>query len=314
MTQQRFLVVIADDFGIGPGTSAGILELAARGLVTGSVLLVNSPFAEIAVSAWRDANTPMELGWHPCLTLDGPILPPGRVASLVQGDGRFWPLGTFLKRLFLGRIVPAEVEAELRAQYDRFRELVGQPPTLVNAHHHVNLFHPVSAILMDVLAGNNASEKPLPFLRRIREPWKMLWRIRGARKKRWLLNLLGRPLAKMQAARGFPGADWFLGITDPPWLRDPQFLVRWLTRMPGHVLELTCHPGHSDATLIGRECRARAALLQRRTDEFALLDHPSFLEACRRLGLMLVSPRELSQSPMRKASEAACSTRKSHAA
>src|SRR5437588_127944 len=44
----RCLVVVADDFGIGPATSRGILDLAAKGLVTGTVLLVNSPYAEEA--------------------------------------------------------------------------------------------------------------------------------------------------------------------------------------------------------------------------------------------------------------------------
>jgi len=53
MDATRFLVVIADDYGIGPETSRGILELAVRNLITGTVLLVNSPYAEEAVRAVR---------------------------------------------------------------------------------------------------------------------------------------------------------------------------------------------------------------------------------------------------------------------
>ena len=53
---QRFLVVTADDFGIGPATTHGILELALQGRVTATVLLVNSPHAEAAVRAWRQAS------------------------------------------------------------------------------------------------------------------------------------------------------------------------------------------------------------------------------------------------------------------
>src|SRR5262245_9137857 len=78
---QRHLVVIADDFGIGPGTSEGILRLSQRGLVTGSVLLVNSPHAEAAVRAWKHSGAGLELGWHPCLTLDRPVSPPGSVPT-----------------------------------------------------------------------------------------------------------------------------------------------------------------------------------------------------------------------------------------
>src|SRR5579864_4465488 len=209
MGQQHYLIVVADDFGIGPETSHGILETAAKGLVTGSVLLANSPYAEQAVKIWRQAGEPMEIGWHPCLTLDGPILPASKVPSLVNPQGTFWPLDRFLKRLFLGRVQPAEMEAELLAQYYRFCELVGHPPTMVNVHQHVNVFHPVGAILLEILRKC----RPLPYLRRVQEPWRTLLGIPGARKKRMFLTMLGKPLARWQQARGFPGNDWLIGIT-----------------------------------------------------------------------------------------------------
>src|SRR5262249_14499418 len=104
--EARHLIVTADDFGIGPATSRGILELAAEGLVTCTVLLVNSPHAENAVEAWRRAGRRPELGWHPCLTLDRPVLPAWEVPSLVRPDGTFWPLGRFVGRLLFGLIQP----------------------------------------------------------------------------------------------------------------------------------------------------------------------------------------------------------------
>jgi predicted glycoside hydrolase/deacetylase ChbG (UPF0249 family) len=296
MMQQRYLVVIADDFGIGPATSAGILELAGRGLITGSVLLVNSPYADQAVRAWRQAGMPMELGWHPCLTLDRPILPASQVPTLVQRDGTFYSLGRLIKRLFLGRVAAADIEAEFRAQYGRFCDLVGRAPTIVNAHQHMNLFHPVGSILLDVLAR----KRPLPYVRRIREPWSMLLKIPGARKKRLFLTLLGRPLARQQLARGYPGNDWLMGITDPRWVKDPRFLVRWLEKIPGAVVELGCHPGHWDTTLIGRDCEAHDGLAERRVDELHLMSQPSFVETCRRMGFVLVASGQWA-SHLRKA-------------
>ena len=94
---QRYLLITADDFGIGPDTSRGILDLAARGAVTSTVLLANSPFAAEAVAAWRKAGGRLELGWHPCLTLDRPVTPPDRVPSLVDDAGRFLTLTPFLR-------------------------------------------------------------------------------------------------------------------------------------------------------------------------------------------------------------------------
>lgn len=286
--RMRYLVVVADDFGIGPAVSQAILELAVEGLISGTVLLVTSPYAEQAVHAWRRAGCPVELGWHPCLTLDRPILPAERVPSLVGPDGCFWPLRHFLWRVLTGRLRAREVRAELRAQYRRFYELVGRPPRLVNAHQHVQLFPPVGAELSDLLGRCQR----LPYWRRIREPWWLLLRIPGARLKRFWLNLLGRWHGRWQDRLGFPGNRWLAGITDPPWVQDPQFLVRWLRCLPGQVVELTCHPGYFDRSLLGRDCQEGDGQLQRRVRELELLRHPSFREVCRQAGFHLVRPGE----------------------
>jgi predicted glycoside hydrolase/deacetylase ChbG (UPF0249 family) len=301
LSGQRFLVVTADDYGIGPATSEGILDLAQRGAVTSAVLLVNSPYAEQAVGRWRQAGLPMELGWHPCLTLDRPVLPGSQVPSLVDADGRFHALGTFMKRVLLKRIRPTEVEAELNAQYDRFLDLMGHSPSVVNSHHHVQVFKPIGAILRRVLRR----AAMLPYMRRIREPWRTLTWIRGARLKRLFLSWLGRHDAWHQRRAGFPGNDWLAGITDPPWVADAEFLVRWLARVPGDVVELTCHPGHYDATLVGRDCTLDDGQLERRVNEFHLLEGPSFKEACRQAGLTVVAPASLLRLHFRGQSHAA---------
>jgi predicted glycoside hydrolase/deacetylase ChbG (UPF0249 family) len=289
--RQRYLLVTADDDGIGPATSQGILDLAGSGPVTGSVLLVTSPHAQEAVQSWRRAGKPMELGWHPCLTLDRPLTPACRVPSLVGPDGRFWPLGQFMRRLWLQKIQHTELEMELRAQYECCHDLLGRSPSLVNAHHHVQVFAPVGRILRQILQHGS----PLPYLRRIREPWQTQLRIPGARTKRVFLSLLGRGQARRQQRSGFPGNDWLAGVTDPPWVSDPAFLERWLTRIPGKVVELTCHPGYLDMSLVGRDCTLEDGHLQRRIHELHRLQQPSFKEACRRAGFTLVRPSELSK-------------------
>ncbi len=291
MDGMRYLVVTADDYGIGPATSQGILDLAARGLVTGAVLLVNSPHAEAGVRRWKQSGVPLELGWHPCLTLDRPVLPAARVPNLVGPDGRFHPLGTFLRRLIRCKVSPDEIAAELHAQHDRFCELVGRPPTVVNAHHHVHIFPPVGRILLDVLSRS----RPLPYVRKVREPWAVLRSVPGARLKRAFLSFAGRRAARQQEERGFPGNDWLAGITDPAWVSDPEFLTRWLAHVPGRVVELTCHPGYLDTTVAGRDGSLADGQLQRRVCELELLRSPSFRDACRRAGFTLIAPSALAQ-------------------
>jgi predicted glycoside hydrolase/deacetylase ChbG (UPF0249 family) len=286
---RRQLVVTADDFGIGPATSHGILDLAAQGRVTCTVLLVNSPHADQAVRAWRQAGATLELGWHPCLTLDRPVLSAAAVPSLVDEDGRFLALGPFLRRLCLGDVNPDHLAAELHAQYGRFLDLVGHAPAVINAHHHVQAFAPVGSILLDLLAR----QRPRPYVRRLRESWRTLRHVPGARGKRAVLSALGGRLARRQRGAGFPGNDYLVGISDPVHVADPAFLVRWLRHTAGGVVELMCHPGHPDRTLLGRDATPADGQLERRVQEYHLLRQPQFLQACADAGFTLAAPSGL---------------------
>jgi predicted glycoside hydrolase/deacetylase ChbG (UPF0249 family) len=252
------------------------------------VLIVNAPDAERAVRAWQAATPPADLGWHPNLTLDRPILPPAEVPTLVRPDGTFWSLGSFLRRICFALIRREEVRAEWIAQYRRFVELVGEPPALVNSHQHVGLFPPCDTPLLEVLDEFRAR----PYLRRVTERVRTLVGVPGARLKRTALTLMGRRAANRAAARGFVGCDWLVGVTDPAWVASPRFWERWLTRVgPTGSVEVCCHPGHEDPTLVGRDCDAGAGVL-RRPRELALLRDPSFRAACDRAGLAPMRPSE----------------------
>jgi predicted glycoside hydrolase/deacetylase ChbG (UPF0249 family) len=288
MNPARHLVVVADDLGIGPETTRGIIELAVAGAVTGAVLLANSPHAEEAVRAWRRAGPQADLGWHPCLTMDEPAAPASEVASLVGPDGRLGPLPRFLRRWLLGSLRAEHVARELSAQFDRFRALTGGLPALVNAHQHIALFHPVGTILRRLLRPL----RPRPWLRRVREPWGLLAGLGGARVKRLGLSLLGRGLARELEQEGFPGSDWLLGIGSP--CADPNFFARRLARAPGRVVELMCHPGHADPTLAGRDVSARH-WPDPRAAELHALAAPPFRAACQRAGFRLTRPTELTR-------------------
>lgn len=301
MDATRPLFVIADDFGIGPQTSRGILDLAARGLVTGTVLLVNSPHAPRAVSDWRAAGEPLDLGWHACLTLDSPVSSPGDVASLVGFDGKFWSPGCFLQRLFTGRIRRQDLRRELLAQYRLFLELVGRPPALVNTHHHVAVFPMVGVVLGEVLA-----DAPGPvFARRVREPWSLMRSVAGARRKRAALNFFGRRQARRQQRAGFTGADWLVGLSDPGHADRADCFTRWLVRSARGSVELMCHPGHLDPTLGGRDGTPVGGSQPWRVAEYRRLGDPEFVQACERACFRRLRPSEWLKSGRRGQTHAA---------
>jgi predicted glycoside hydrolase/deacetylase ChbG (UPF0249 family) len=301
MTRTRSLLVIADDFGIGPETSRGILDLAALGRVTGTVLLVNSPFAGQSMQAWRAADCPLEIGWHPCLTLDRPLLPPRQVPSLVDDQGRFLSLGRFLYRATLGKIDPAHVDKELRAQLDCFIGLAGSAPRLVNFHHHLHVFSPVDCVLLKILS----ELEPRPYLRRVSESPAVLCCVPGGRLKRLFLSWHGWRSGAALAAAGLPTNDTLAGISTPGSVLDPNYLVRWLNLVKGEVVELTCHPGHRDETLIGRDCTADDGRVEARVEELERLRDASFAEVCRQTGLVITKPREILERAARSARHAA---------
>lgn len=285
----RFLLVTADDFGIGVETSRGILDLAARGVVTSTVLLVNSPHADESVRLWKALGRPVELGWHPCLTLDAPVLPAARVPTLVGPDGRFQPLGSLLKKLLRGRVNATEIEAELQAQYDRFRELVGHAPMNVNGHHHVHVFRPVAGVLARILAGQSRQ----PFVRRVVESPRTLALVPGARLKRAVLSRFGKRATATYAT--FPGNDRLIGVTNPPFVHHPAFFARWLARSTGRTVELTCHPGYLDASIDGRDGTLADGQLHRRAAELDRLRDPSFVRAAHTAGFTLVNAADLAR-------------------
>ena len=268
----RKLWIVADDFGLGPGTTRGILKLGEAGLLSGTTLLVTSPHAEDAVAEWK-RHRPLTLGWHPCLTMDRPLCDPATVPSLVDTRGVFLPLGTLLKRLVLKRVYRNDVQRELRAQLARYIELVGEAPRLVNGHHHIHIFEPVRSVLLDLLDATK------PYLRRVTEPRHTLLRVPGVRLKRALLSAMGHASAKLQARAGFPAARQLLGVSDPPHVLDPGFFVRWLRASRGDHVELMVHPGEPDDCIGQRDGGAGAGHTERRVAEYTALQTPQF-RAC----------------------------------
>lgn len=297
----RRLLVTADDFGIGPETSRGILELGAMGAISSTVMLVNSPYAEQAVEQWKQSHSSLEIGWHPCLTMDRPVLPADQVPTLVDEHGKFYSLGKFLFRMLRGFIRETELVAELTAQYQRFVDLMGTMPLNVNGHHHVHIFGPVRRALMQLMRD----QSPRPYWRRVQEPWRTLWSVPGIRIKRWLMSHIGIGATHEQAEAGYPGAEWLLGITDPPFVKASDFFIRWLAAAPGDVVELMCHPGHDDVTLLGRDATPTNGQRERRVHEWYRLQCPGFQQAVREFGFQLIRAGDMLQGHISRMQRAA---------
>ena len=137
----RRLIVNADDFGLTPGVSAGILAAHRHGIVTSTTMLVNRDVPPDTIARARDAG--LALGLHVNLTLGRPVT---RGRSLVDEGGGF----VRDARRAAARARAGDVEAEIEAQVERFERVVKQPPTHLDSHHHVGLHAPVREILLTI--------------------------------------------------------------------------------------------------------------------------------------------------------------------
>jgi predicted glycoside hydrolase/deacetylase ChbG (UPF0249 family) len=266
MTVGRSLVVNADDLGLTVGVNDGIFDAFDHGILTSASLFAGAPATSDAIRRARSRPS-LGVGVHLALVDGTPTLPPSRVPTLVEDDGRFrrsWK--PFIVACLRGKVSLAEVELELTAQIERLRG-TGIRPTHLDAHKHVHAYPPVFAIVAR-LAGRFS----IPVIRVPYERWSpAVGDVRSHRSLglQALLNAAMLPWARRdyrtaashdvrtphlvgRIHTGFLSADALAGI------------VRSL--QPG-VTELMMHPGYCDDQLE----RTGTRLLESRQHELDLL-------------------------------------------
>lgn len=133
-SDERVLIVHADDVGVAHSVNAATFDaFAAGGVRSGSVMVPCPWFPEAA--AYARAHPEHDLGLHLTLTSEwkhyrwGPVLPAAQVPSLLDSLGFLHATTEAAVR----HADPAEVEAELRAQVERALAF-GLRPTHLDSH------------------------------------------------------------------------------------------------------------------------------------------------------------------------------------
>ena len=207
----RRLIVNADDFGLAPGVSAGILAAHRHGIVSSTSLLATVAIDAESVRALLDSG--LGVGLHVNLTLGRP-LSGGR--SLVDGDGRF----VRDARHAAARANAVDVEREVAAQIEKFESIAKRPPTHLDTHHHVGLLVPVAEVVIDAA-------------RRLGVP------VRSQ-------NSEARTRAR---SAGLRTPDHFFGESGPGAYWSLSRTLTHLRELPSGVSEFMTHPGWLDDTL-----------------------------------------------------------------
>lgn len=248
----KHLIVNADDLGRTHGINTGVFEAHRRGIVTSATAMVNYEAVREAAALSRESPA-LGIGLHVALTGGRTTLPAASVLTLVDSNGA-QPRNTD----GLEGASPAEIHAEVEAQFARFIEIFGRKPTHLDSHHHAHrrkdVFEAVCAV---------ARREGLP--------------VRNA----------GGSMGETLRQTGLRTSDSFADGFHGPGVSVAN-LIAIIEALPEGSTELMCHPAHEDA-----ELRASSSYAEVRVVELAALCDSSVRSAIESSGVSLITFAQL---------------------
>jgi hypothetical protein len=133
------LIVNADDLGLTPGVSDGIIAAYTQGIVTSTSALMNTAHIHRDLPRSRQACPNLGIGVHLTLTEGQPLMPREKVRSLVDENGCFYKLNHNPEQI--RGLDLDEVRAEWKTQIESFQGY-GFDPDHLDSHHHSSYFQP----------------------------------------------------------------------------------------------------------------------------------------------------------------------------
>ncbi len=269
------LVVNADDFGMSPAISRGILRAHRDGIVTSTSLLGNCNDLP-AAGALLAATPTLGVGVHLALCGGRSVADPASVPSLVGPDGAFFPRGQdFITAWVRGRVSAADVEREIDAQVARIRD-AGLTVDHLDTHHHLG-FLPVVGRAVEAVARRHGiagirSAVERPTLAWVTDPR------RGV--EAGLLTGLAWLTRRQLGARRHGPQSW--GYVESGHL-DEIRILEIVGRLGPGPHELICHPGEAEAEGYPIDHTAR----YQRTEELASLTSAKVRRALERRNVEL---------------------------
>jgi hopanoid biosynthesis associated protein HpnK len=285
----RRLIINADDFGLTSGVNRAIAEAHQRGIVTSTTLMAaGTAFAEAAALA--KAASGFSVGCHIVLIDGSPVLSTDKIPSLLESRNppRFRDgIARFGFRAILGRLQPAEIEAEAAAQI-RVLQAAGIPVTHLDTHKHTHAYPQVLAGLLraakscGVPAIRNPVD-PIPVTLVAKRPglWKRILETKT-------LGTVARRVRQDVRDAGLVTPDGTIGIAATGTLDESLFQLL-IQHVPEGTWEFVCHPGYNDAQLRALPTR----LLESRVRELDLLTSDAARQILRENRIELLSYRDL---------------------
>ena len=268
----------ADDFGLSPAVTTGILEAAEAGAVTSASMIVNLDDFEETVARARNFGR-LPLGLHLNLTMGRPLT---RAPSLTSKGGDFYGLPTLVKRASLGMVDSADVARECAAQLNRIAE-AGIAVTHMDSHRHIHVHPALFAPVMEAATsrGVYAVRAPLEPISTNLGDWR-------ATMKKVALSLSSRLSGAIRTGHG---PDHFYGISLQGGRSFASRLFGLIPKLPSGTSEIMTHPGRVDRSL-----RSRDSYNWQREEELVVLLSRQFRELLDRHSIQLTGFASLGSS------------------
>lgn len=267
----KLLIVNADDFGFTRDVNDGIVEAHRRGILSATTLMANGSEFDHAVTLAR-RHPSLDIGCHLVLVGGHSLL--GAQAPYPRD------VKELLAAMTLGKL---DVEAELDLQIRRILS-AGLRPTHLDTHKHTHLLPKVLRIVAKL-----SHQYKIPWVRR---PFDYPMHAGAVPLSRRLLTrglgFLRQRFHQVLASYGCRTTDFFAGFAVTGYYETPE-LVHLLEQLPAGSTEFMTHPGFCTAELQ----QARTRLKETRQKELTALTAQETREAVDRLGIRIVSYRDL---------------------
>ncbi|MDO4178621.1 MAG: ChbG/HpnK family deacetylase [Phascolarctobacterium sp.] len=158
----KYLIINADDFGLHEQINKGIIKGYREGIITSTSIMPTAPAFEEAVALAKD-NPELGIGIHLTLCTCVPsCLDKSKVTSLLGADGNFLPSYVeFAKRFYTGGVKRIELEAELRAQFEKALA-AGINITHVDSHQHTHMLPGINTLVIKLCKEYNVERVRVP--------------------------------------------------------------------------------------------------------------------------------------------------------
>ncbi|MBI2570005.1 MAG: ChbG/HpnK family deacetylase [Candidatus Schekmanbacteria bacterium] len=252
MTVRR-VIINADDFGMAEAVNDGVREALGAGTISSVSCMTNMPGWPQAAALLRQ-RPQIAAGVHLVCNEGRPVLPPDRVAPLVDSGGRFLPDRVLFRRL--SSDLERALVAELRAQIERFIADTGNRPTHLDNHCAISYARPAAFRATIRLAAEYGLPIRLPF----GDDWWERSRAAAARFRFPALpvRLLGWYFRAHVRRAGVAHPSTFRHEFSTDGQRTAESLISLLGALrPGWTTEILCHPGRGEPW---READLRALL------------------------------------------------------